>query len=364
MWGATCTIFQDPSYALDVKPGSCPNPLNTRSNGVIPVALLGSEEWDVRDIDASSLRLNGVAPIKANFEDVAAPYDGSDDCGCTVEGPDGYEDLTLKFGLQDIYRTLGQVYRGDERTLVLTGSLLDGTRFEARDCVLIVGGTKVPQSTPPICGSYYSDDQPGGSFHPGRFSESWVGDGDPWQIGNTFNGGSWDGSSLNGEWALRCASLSHEPILEIDQRDHNGTGFVQYLLFYVDGEIWLSADGSWGWGTTVYTARCGFFHVRVLQHYVLGQILASHARLITTGYFEDWDRYFEIEMNYMEPVGNSNDDGSLPGGFPAFMDEDCSTGVWSRGEWGDLNEIRIRIFDDPLGTDPLTGDPIPHRTGG
>jgi hypothetical protein len=47
-----------PSGALDIKPGSCPNSWNPGSNGVLPVALVGSEEFDVADVDVSTLAIS------------------------------------------------------------------------------------------------------------------------------------------------------------------------------------------------------------------------------------------------------------------------------------------------------------------
>ena len=43
--------------SLDIKPGACPNPLNVRSRGVVPMAVLGSESFDVTEIDVDSLAL-------------------------------------------------------------------------------------------------------------------------------------------------------------------------------------------------------------------------------------------------------------------------------------------------------------------
>ena len=40
---------------IDVKPGSDPNSVNTNSKGVLPVAILGSEIFDVTQIDQSSI---------------------------------------------------------------------------------------------------------------------------------------------------------------------------------------------------------------------------------------------------------------------------------------------------------------------
>ena len=59
--------------AVDIKPRSCPNPLKVGKNGVLPVAILGTAGFDVTDIDASSVRLAGVAPLRSSLEDVATP---------------------------------------------------------------------------------------------------------------------------------------------------------------------------------------------------------------------------------------------------------------------------------------------------
>jgi hypothetical protein len=38
------TTESEPSVYVDIKPGSCPNPLNTKSKGVLPVAILGTAQ--------------------------------------------------------------------------------------------------------------------------------------------------------------------------------------------------------------------------------------------------------------------------------------------------------------------------------
>ncbi len=129
----------DSHYTLDIRPGSCPNPLNPVSRGVLPVAIVGSEGADVSEIDVATVHLEGVAPLRSGTEDVATPASG-DGCECNTEGPDGYQDLTLKFATQDIVAALGFVPAFEVRTLTLTGNLLDGTPFEISDCIRVVGG--------------------------------------------------------------------------------------------------------------------------------------------------------------------------------------------------------------------------------
>jgi len=134
--------------AVDIKPGSCPNPLNPASRGILPVAVLGAEDFDVNAIDIASIRLEGVAPVRSNYEDVSAQVVDGNECDCSTTGPDGYADLTLKFRTQNIVAELAtqieDLAQGDMLVLSLTGTLTDGTAIEGQDCVVIVG--KVPKA--------------------------------------------------------------------------------------------------------------------------------------------------------------------------------------------------------------------------
>jgi len=132
--------------AVDIKPGSCPNPLNVRSRGVLPVAVLGTEDFDVTLIDPASVSLAGVAPLRWAMEDVATPYEPFigkelDPFSCTTEGQDGYMDLTLKYDTQEVVAALGDVNDGDVLALQLTGNLMDefgGTPILGEDVVVIL----------------------------------------------------------------------------------------------------------------------------------------------------------------------------------------------------------------------------------
>jgi len=153
--GRTSVVCQD--VALDIKPGSCPNAFNVKlfefasgekpmKGGVLPVAVLGSETFDVTDVDISTLHLEGVMPLTKGgpkIVDVAAPGMGAAFCDCGTGRPDGYPDIMMRFLSQDIARAIAPGYEGD-RELVLTGTYLDGIPFEARDCIKIVGHTPTP----------------------------------------------------------------------------------------------------------------------------------------------------------------------------------------------------------------------------
>jgi hypothetical protein len=134
-----------PTYVdVDIKPGSCPNPLNVneKCESVLPVAILGAEDFDVNTIDIASIRLAGVAPRCSRYEDVATPVlNAQNDCDCTTDGADGFVDLTLKFNKQEIIKAIGDANDGEVLQLILTGNLIDGKKIEGADCVKIIDKT-------------------------------------------------------------------------------------------------------------------------------------------------------------------------------------------------------------------------------
>jgi len=150
IWNIARTEFQlEPVVvAIDIKPGSCPNPLNVKSQGVLPVAILGTESFDVTQVDPATVKLEGVAPLRWAIEDVATPS-----VECNTFGPDGYLDLTLKFDTQEILVklklstsdligeseiVLSDLEDGESLMLTLTGYLYDGTPILGEDTVLII----------------------------------------------------------------------------------------------------------------------------------------------------------------------------------------------------------------------------------
>ena len=150
------------AVSFDIHPRSCPNPFNItwlensdkgrgndhalhRKGGVLPAALVGSDDFDVTDVDLFTLRLEGLAPLRTGFEDVTRPVTGGDECACTTGGPDGILDLTLKFSRQEVAGVLGEVEHGDVVELTITGALKDGTPFEASDCITILSKHPEPK---------------------------------------------------------------------------------------------------------------------------------------------------------------------------------------------------------------------------
>lgn len=138
---------------VDIKPRSCPNPLNVRKRGVVPVAILGTEDFDVTLVDPASVQLEGVSPLRWALEDVARPLEpstGKDDCfeDCTEAGRDGFLDLTLKFDAQELVAALGDDLEDGQCLAVrLSGHLrekLGGELIAGEDVVLILSNGRWP----------------------------------------------------------------------------------------------------------------------------------------------------------------------------------------------------------------------------
>lgn len=109
--------------SVDIKPMSWPNPVNVKSKGVVPVAVLGSEMFDATTIDPMTVSLAGVMPTKWSVSD--ANYDG-------------YMDMVFHFDTQTLVGALGPVADGDEMMLSMMGMLSDGNWFYGSDMIRVL----------------------------------------------------------------------------------------------------------------------------------------------------------------------------------------------------------------------------------
>jgi hypothetical protein len=132
---------------VDIKPGSCPNPLVVSKRGVVAVAILGTGRFDVTQINRNSIRLlEVVQPVQSIVRDVATPYslftwDASGTevkaDSCTDRGPDGKLDLVLTFERKDLLKALGSVKTGAVRVVRLTARDTSGASLVGQDVVVI-----------------------------------------------------------------------------------------------------------------------------------------------------------------------------------------------------------------------------------
>jgi hypothetical protein len=156
-----CVPPSETPRTLIIKQGACPAPVNPASNGVTPMVLVGDVDFDVNDIDPSSLwlsRCDGVGgavapndgppgPSGIRVNDLNHPSPDPATCqtgGCTCnddQSSDGLDDLQLTFDSAEMADVLGLDAEPVEAiiTLELSGTLNDGTAFAASDCIRLVG---------------------------------------------------------------------------------------------------------------------------------------------------------------------------------------------------------------------------------
>jgi hypothetical protein len=130
---------------VDIKPGSDLNPINPMSRGVIPVAILGSDTFDVLDVDVTTLAFGPAgAPLAHRNgphaeDDADEPYDFNDD---------GFDDVLAHFLTEE-----SGIAFGDTEACV-TGETFDGTPIEGCDVIHTVPacgiGFEVALLLPPL----------------------------------------------------------------------------------------------------------------------------------------------------------------------------------------------------------------------
>jgi hypothetical protein len=131
--------------SVDIKPGSCTNPLNLSSRGVIPVAIAGMNDLDVAMIDPSSVQLSGAPALRYDIQDVTTPVTDNP-ASCVSGNLDGITDMTLKFDSRAVIESIeatsgGTLSDGQAVSVQLTGKLLPeygGTDIQGSDIVTVI----------------------------------------------------------------------------------------------------------------------------------------------------------------------------------------------------------------------------------
>ncbi len=109
-----------------------PNTLNLKSKGNFITAHIELEGADVRDINVSSIKLNGaISPIL----DEKYGFVTSEDSYIVDHDNDGRRKMKVKFDRAEVQRILTPA---DEVVLTISGSLYDGRGFVGRDTIRVI----------------------------------------------------------------------------------------------------------------------------------------------------------------------------------------------------------------------------------
>ena len=117
-----CFVPEVTSVAVDVTPGAT-DCINPKSNGVIPVAILGSPAFQVKDVrQDDSLKLGALGTRVRG---------GKVKCSTLDVNGDGYPDLVCNFDNANTNWTHGQVQ------VAVTGKLYNGLPFSGSDAICV-----------------------------------------------------------------------------------------------------------------------------------------------------------------------------------------------------------------------------------
>jgi hypothetical protein len=114
---------------FDLKPGSCPNPIQIRGGGAaatLPGGVLGNG-FDVTQVDLT-------------FVDVGTPFDPKSPCECAALGPDGILDINVLFDKSDAITILKLDHEADGSSIplqIVGLGIGSNSIFAATDCAWI-----------------------------------------------------------------------------------------------------------------------------------------------------------------------------------------------------------------------------------
>ena len=110
---------------IDIKPGSDLNPINPGSNGLIPVAILTTDDFNAADVNSATVTLAGAkVAVRGKAEKLMA----------RLEDVDGDGDLDLLVQVET--QSDGALW--ESGTVTLTGKTYDGQDIKGTDEVIIV----------------------------------------------------------------------------------------------------------------------------------------------------------------------------------------------------------------------------------
>ncbi|MBF8296994.1 MAG: uncharacterized protein HW389_3539, partial [Bacteroidetes bacterium] len=109
---------------IDVKPGSTPNSINLKSNGVTPVAILTTSIFDAKGVDPLTVRFGPKGAKESHGKGHIEDANG-----------DGIPDMVLHFKTQETGIESGQT------VVMLTGKTLTGRDIIGKDSIVTVGGS-------------------------------------------------------------------------------------------------------------------------------------------------------------------------------------------------------------------------------
>jgi beta propeller repeat protein len=114
---------------IDIKPGSDPNCFNADGHGVVPVAILTTDDFDASTVDPATVLLDGAGVSLRGRSNKLMAHE---------EDVDGDGDVDLVVQIEDMDNWFNS---GQDGSATLTGETFDGQPIEGTDSICIVPRT-------------------------------------------------------------------------------------------------------------------------------------------------------------------------------------------------------------------------------
>ena len=211
---------------IDIKPGEDPNPINLKSMGIVPVAVLTTYDFDSSTVDPVSVLFADAVPLRWSLEDV--DFDG---------------DIDLLF----FFKTQELNLDENSTNATLTGMTFEDVSIVGRDAIMIVGlsGLGTPEWTQ-VNADGFNDPQNqqipslavfGEYLYAGTWHAVWENDNvisATAQIWRTSDGANWE---------------------LVSETEANGAVALIAYKGYLYSGSWSNED--WGWGGKVWRSNDG-----------------------------------------------------------------------------------------------------------
>jgi hypothetical protein len=123
------TVIEREIVAIDIRPGTEPNPISRARRGVVPVAILSSATFDATAVNADSLRFARASVAKTGR---GKPLCHDEDVGGPAGVPDGLIDLVCQFKAAEL------VVEPGATSAALTGKV-GNVNIRGEDSIVWVG---------------------------------------------------------------------------------------------------------------------------------------------------------------------------------------------------------------------------------
>lgn len=197
---------------------------------------------------------------------------------------------------------------------------------------------------PPLVGTYKSQ---AGQVSHGRHTESFANNGEFLTNGNAINAASWNGATLGVQWSYSCPVITSTLLLVDLVNPVTGDGQQLWKkTFSANGSFTMNGTGeAWDGGDAVYFGELDTYSETTTIIFQNFKRINADTDITWTGHFTG-PRYPCVQWSANgATLGDTSGGGSLPAGFPPFVDPNACDPSRTFGIWWQDTDVTMTIFD-------------------